>query len=105
MDEYFTGAVLQLLARAGHLHTRVPRDLPREFHTLVSACQTEVARITVDLEKQLITRPDGSTVAFDIDPFRKHCLLNGLDDIGITLQKDQAISSFEAKQRTSQPWV
>ena len=49
MDDYFTGAVLQLLARAGHLNTRVPRDLPREFHTLVSACQAEVARITVNL--------------------------------------------------------
>jgi 3-isopropylmalate/(R)-2-methylmalate dehydratase small subunit len=63
------------------------------------------ARITIDLEKQLITRPDGSTVAFEIDPFRKHCLLNGLDDIGITLQKDPAISSFEAKQRAAQPWI
>ena len=49
MDDYFTGALLQLLSRAGHLNTRVPRDLPREFHTLVSACQVEVARITVDL--------------------------------------------------------
>src|SRR5262249_28854032 len=49
MDDYFTGALLQLLTRAGHLHTRVPRDLPREFHTLVSACQAEVASITIDL--------------------------------------------------------
>jgi hypothetical protein len=49
MDDYFTGAVLQLLARSGHLNTRVPRDLPREFHTLVTACQAEVARISVNL--------------------------------------------------------
>ncbi len=63
------------------------------------------ARLTIDLEKQTITRPDGSTVSFDIDPFRKHCLLNGLDDIGLTLQKEPAIASFETKRRTSQPWL
>ena len=63
------------------------------------------ARLTIDLEKQTITRPDGATVRFDIDPFRKHCLLNGLDDIGLTLQKEKAIAGFEAKQRSSQPWL
>jgi 3-isopropylmalate/(R)-2-methylmalate dehydratase small subunit len=63
------------------------------------------ARLTIDLEKQTITRPDGATVRFDIDPFRKQCLLNGLDDIGITLQKEKSISAFEAKQRRSQPWT
>src|SRR5688500_7110088 len=49
MGDYSTGALLQLQARAGHLNTRVPRDLPRGFHTLVTACQAAVARITVDL--------------------------------------------------------
>ena len=49
MDDYFKGAVLQLLERAGHLNTRVPRDLAREFHTLVAACQAEVARVTGNL--------------------------------------------------------
>ena len=56
------------------------------------------ARLTIDLERQVIVRPDGEEVHFDLDPFRKHCLLNGLDDVGLTLQKEQAISSFEAKR-------
>ena len=55
------------------------------------------ARILVDLEAQEIRGPDGGTLAFDIDPFRKHCLLNGLDDIGLTLEKAPAIDSFEQK--------
>jgi len=63
------------------------------------------ARLTVDLAKQTITRPDGSTVAFEVDAFRQHCLLNGLDDIGLTLQKDQAIAGFEAKRKQAQPWL
>ena len=52
----------------------------------------------IDLDKQTITRPDGGIVTFDIDPFRKHCLLNGLDDIGLTLQKATEIAAFEEKQ-------
>ncbi len=60
--------------------------------------------ITVDLEKQEITGPDGGTVHFDIDPFRKHCLLNGLDDIGLTLAKSAKIAAFEGT-RASQPWL
>ena len=63
------------------------------------------AIVTVDLEKQEITGPDGGCVRFDIDPFRKHCLLNGLDDIGLTLQKAPAIDRFESGNRTSQPWL
>jgi 3-isopropylmalate/(R)-2-methylmalate dehydratase small subunit len=63
------------------------------------------ARLTVDLQKQEITRPDGSVVTFDIDPFKKHCLLNGLDDIGLTLQKESKIAAFEAKNRAAQPWL
>src|SRR5690606_3955959 len=63
------------------------------------------AIITVDLEKQEITGPDGGCVKFDIDPFRKHCLLNGLDDIGITLQHADAITQFEERRRVSQPWL
>ncbi|MBW7835898.1 MAG: 3-isopropylmalate dehydratase small subunit [Sphingomonadales bacterium] len=63
------------------------------------------AIITVDLEKQEITGPDGGRVTFDIDPFRKHCLLNGLDDIGITLQHADAITQFEERRRVSQPWL
>ena len=56
-------------------------------------------------EQQNITRPDGGVVHFDIDPFRKHCLLNGLDDIGLTLQKAPSIASFEEKNKLSQPWL
>ena len=63
------------------------------------------ARLTVDLEKQEITGPDGGTIKFDLDPFKKHCLLNGLDDIGLTLQKKPKIDDFEAKQKASQPWL
>ena len=63
------------------------------------------AVFTIDLEKQQISRPDGHTVSFELDPFRKHCLLNGLDDIGLTLEKAPAIQSYEDKQRLSQPWL
>ncbi len=63
------------------------------------------ATFTIDLEKQEITRPDGGKVGFEIDSFRKHCLLNGLDEVGLTLQKAPAIDSFETKQRSSQPWL
>ena len=63
------------------------------------------AVFTIDLEKQVISRPDGQTVSFELDPFRKHCLLNGLDDIGLTLEKAPAIASYEDKQRLSQPWL
>src|SRR5262252_7733397 len=63
------------------------------------------AVISVDLEKQEIRGPDGGCIKFDIDPFRKHCLLNGLDDIGLTLEKAPAIDSFEARNRVAQPWL
>jgi 3-isopropylmalate/(R)-2-methylmalate dehydratase small subunit len=63
------------------------------------------AILTVDLEAQEITGPDGGRIRFDVDPFRKHCLLNGLDDIGLTLEKAAKIDGFEARQRASQPWL
>jgi 3-isopropylmalate/(R)-2-methylmalate dehydratase small subunit len=63
------------------------------------------ATITVDLENQTITGPDGGQIAFDVDPFRKHCLLNGLDDIGLTLEKSAAIESFETRAVQTRPWV
>jgi 3-isopropylmalate/(R)-2-methylmalate dehydratase small subunit len=63
------------------------------------------AILTIDLEKQEITGPDGGRLHFEIEPFRKHCLLNGLDDIGLTLQKSAAIDSYEAQQRAAQPWL
>jgi 3-isopropylmalate/(R)-2-methylmalate dehydratase small subunit len=63
------------------------------------------AIITIDLEKQEITGPDGGRIRFDIDAFRKHCLLNGLDDIGLTLEKRKFIDGFEEKNQLSQPWL
>ena len=61
--------------------------------------------IAVDLEKQEITGPDGGLVTFEIDAFRKQCLLEGLDEIGLTMEKEQAISDFEAKRRVATPWL
>ncbi|MEM7237573.1 MAG: 3-isopropylmalate dehydratase small subunit [Pseudomonadota bacterium] len=63
------------------------------------------ATVTVDLENQTISGPDGGEISFDVDPFRKHCLLNGLDDIGLTLKKEDSISNFETKHKASQPWL
>ena len=63
------------------------------------------ARLSVDLEKQQIVRPDGEVIDFDIDPFKKHCLLNGLDDIALTLQKDDRIGAFEEARKAAQPWA
>lgn len=63
------------------------------------------ARFTVDLPEQVIETPDGSRLGFEIDPFRKVCLLGGLDDIGLTLQKADRISSFEARHLAERPWL
>ncbi len=63
------------------------------------------ATLTVDLENQVITGPDGASVAFDVDPFDKHCLLNGIDDIAQTFEKAEKIDDFEARQKEAQPWL
>ena len=63
------------------------------------------ATLTIDLEKQEIRGPDGGVIKFDIDSFRKHCLLNGLDNIGLTLKKDAAITSFETSTASTRPWL
>ncbi len=63
------------------------------------------AVIEIDLEKQEIKGPDGGTVRFEIDAFRKHCLLNGLDDIGLTMEKQSEVDDFEARQKEAQPWL
>lgn len=63
------------------------------------------ARLTVDLASQTITRPDGSTLSFEVDAFRKKCLLEGLDDIGLTLVKGDKITSYEEATKKSQPWL
>lgn len=72
---------------------------------MADAERGENGRLTIDLEAEEISRPDGETIAFEIDPFVKHCLLNGLDDIALTLAKADAIDSFEDEQKVSQPWL
>ena len=62
------------------------------------------ARITVDLAEQVVIRPDGSKIPFEVDAFRKHCLRNGLDDIGLTLEHAPAIDAFEKRRREQQSW-
>ena len=66
---------------------------------------TEGYRLTVDLEQQTVTTPQNKVYAFEVDTFRKHCLLNGLDEIGLTLQQAEKIKQFEQKRRTEQPWL
>ena len=63
------------------------------------------ATLTIDLENQEIRGPDGGAIKFEIDPFRKHCMLNGLDDIGLTMQKGKSIDVFEAKEKAERPWL
>ncbi len=63
------------------------------------------ATVSIDLEAQEISGPDGGTIHFDLDPFKKHCMLNGLDGIGLTLEKGRAIDTFESKMKDDRPWV
>ena len=87
----------------GVLPIRVsPEDLEKLFD---DADRGANATLTIDLEKQEIRGPDGGVVHFEIDPFRKHCLLNGLDDIGLTKQKQAKIASYEGKAKTARPWA
>lgn len=66
---------------------------------------TEGYHLVINLENQSVTTPGGESFFFDIDPFRKHSLLNGLDEIGLTLQHADKIKAFEAKHRAAQPWL
>jgi 3-isopropylmalate/(R)-2-methylmalate dehydratase small subunit len=63
------------------------------------------AILTIDLERQEITGPDGGRISFEVDPWRKHCLLNGLDDIALTLEKGAAIDAYEGRIAAERPWV
>jgi 3-isopropylmalate/(R)-2-methylmalate dehydratase small subunit len=63
------------------------------------------ATLTIDLQKQEIRGPDGGVITFDIDPFRKHCLLNGLDDIGLTMVKADKIEGYEQRAKAARPWL
>ncbi len=85
----------------------LPVELPKaQVDLLMDDAQRGAnAVVTVDLERQEITGPDGGTLHFEVDPFRKHCLLNGLDDIGLSLEKVAKIDDYEARQRQEQPWL
>jgi 3-isopropylmalate/(R)-2-methylmalate dehydratase small subunit len=85
----------------------LPIALPQEQvdKLLDDAARGANATLTVDLETQTITGPDGGEIRFEVDPFRKHCLLNGLDDIGLTLEKAAHIDGFEARHHTAYPWL
>jgi 3-isopropylmalate/(R)-2-methylmalate dehydratase small subunit len=77
-----------------------------EVDALFAQCEaTERYALAIDLQAQTVTRPDGLQYRFEVDAFRKHCLLNGLDDIGTTLQARDAIAAFEARRRAAQPWL
>ena len=79
---------------------------PEELEKLLGDAERGAnATMTVDLENQEITNSDGEKITFEVDSFKKHCLLNGLDDIGITLQKETSISSYEKEQKASEPWL
>ena len=87
----------------GLLPIALPQDVVDQL--LDDAKKGANAVLTIDLEQQTISRPDGEVVRFEIDPFRKHCLLNGLDDIGQTEQKAADIGAYEEKARATRPWV
>ena len=87
----------------GMLLIKLPKEVVDEL--MDDAQKGANARLTVDLEAQEITRPNGEKVPFDVDPFRKHCLLNGLDDIGLTMEKGDDIDKFEGKDNSARPWA
>ena len=87
----------------GMLLITLPQDTIDKL--MLDAENGENARLSVDLELQQITRPDGAVISFKIEPFKKHCLLNGLDDIGLTMQKEDKITEFEDSSKMLQPWL
>lgn len=80
-----------------------PEEVVSQLFAEVAA--TPGYRLTVDLERQRIVKPDGSEIAFDVQPFRKYCLLGGLDDIGLTLRHQDDIRAFEARRLAAKPWL
>ena len=87
----------------GILPVRLPREVCDKL--MDDARLGANARLTVDLERQVVVRPNGEEIPFEVDAFRRHLLLSGLDDIGQTLQHASAIDAFEAKRRAAQPWL
>ncbi len=87
----------------GILPIRVKKDQLEAL--MADASDAENPELTIDLENMLIRRPNGATIPFELEKFRRECLLEGLDDIGLTMQKNESIDSFEAKQAQSEPWL
>jgi 3-isopropylmalate/(R)-2-methylmalate dehydratase small subunit len=87
----------------GILLIRLPKEQIEAL--MADARDRENPELTIDLENQEIRRSNGAAIRFEIDPFRKQCLLGGLDDIGLTLEKEEAIAAYEANQRQNQPWL
>jgi 3-isopropylmalate/(R)-2-methylmalate dehydratase small subunit len=85
----------------------LPITLPQEQidELMADAKNGSNAIFTIDLESQEIERPDGECVSFNVDGFRRYCMLNGLDDIGLTLKKEEAIKVFEERQKKEQSWL
>lgn len=79
--------------------------LPKEAIDYLLADAAEGLELAVDLESQTVKASNGKVFEFEIDPFRKHCLLNGLDDIGLTMQSEEDIDGFEAQNKAAQPWL
>jgi len=87
----------------GLLPIRLPEQQVDELFRAVTA--KEGYKLAIDLEQQTIGTPDGKAYKFEVEAFRKHCLLNGLDDIGLTLQHIDEINAYEVKHRAAQPWL
>ena len=103
ISENFADIFYNNCFKNGILPIKVPKEVVDKL--MDDASRGSNAVLEVDLEKQEIKGPDGGTVHFDIDPFRKRCLLEGLDDIGLTMEKSPEIDDFEKKQKESQPWL
>jgi len=87
----------------GMLPIKLPQATIDEL--IADASKGANARFSIDLESQNITTPEGRKISFEVEPFRKHCLLNGLSDVSLTLQKEQTIATFEQTHADSQPWL
>ena len=112
LDEYgFRAVIASSFADIFHNNSFKNGLLPivlaaHEVDALFAQCEaTGGYALTVDLASQTVIRPDGVQYTFEIDAFRKHCLLHGLDDIGLTLREADAIRAFEARHRVAQPWL
>jgi 3-isopropylmalate/(R)-2-methylmalate dehydratase small subunit len=103
ISESFADIFYNNCFKNGILPIKVPKEIIDKL--MDDASRGSNAVIEIDLEKQEIKGPDGGTVHFDIDPFRKRCLLEGLDDIGLTMEKKSEIDDFEKKQKEAQPWL